>query len=323
VLFCEQSVDSYEQSDIVSVAPEAFCHLLGSKLVGKTKDKGKLMDTRYVLAGKEVIGLYFSSNSSMPCRQFSPLLVEVYDACKRSGKSFEVVYISSDSDESSFKNCHNTHPWLALPYKEHDIKKALRKNYGIPGIPSLVLLDGSTGEIITINGRELLAMDSIGANFPWRSTVPLPSLWEVLGAHVVRNGPYMEEGAQEPLSYLRGEGKVIGIYFAASWCAACRAFTPKLVKTYNAVKAAGKKFEIIFVSSDTSREDFNQYLLTMPWTAIPLGEKRAGDLAKRFHVTGVPLLVLLDGDSGALINRDGRKAIIADPKGARFPWQLA
>ena len=60
------------------------------------------------------------------------------------------------------------------------------------------------------------------------------------------------EGDTVDVSELRGAGKTIGLYFSAHWCPPCKAFTPKLVETFGAVKAAGKQFEMIFISSDRS-----------------------------------------------------------------------
>ena len=51
-------------------------------------------------------------------------------------------------------------------------------------------------------------------------------------------------------------GKVKLIYFSAHWCGPCRGFTPQLAKTYEALKAAGKNMELVFVSSDRGEEDF-------------------------------------------------------------------
>ena len=45
-------------------------------------------------------------------------------------------------------------------------------------------------------------------------------------------------------------GKVLGLYFSASWCGPCRSFTPKLSAKYRELTEAGKNFEIIFVSAD-------------------------------------------------------------------------
>jgi len=37
-------------------------------------------------------------------------------------------------------------------------------------------------------------------------------------------------------------------------------------------------------------------------------------------VKGIPVLVLVDADSGSLITDGGRRAVIEDPEGKSFPW---
>lgn len=57
-------------------------------------------------------------------------------------------------------------PWLALPYSLRDLKKSLAEKYKCKGIPYLVLLNGSTGEIVSLEGRS--AVTSGGAEaFPF------------------------------------------------------------------------------------------------------------------------------------------------------------
>lgn len=69
-------------------------------------------------------------------------------------------------------------------------------------------------------------------------------------------------------------------------CGPCRQFTPTLAKFYSKAKETGKKFEVVFASSDNSDEEFKDYLATMPWWAIPYGDKRKKLLSKRFEVEG-------------------------------------
>ena len=45
-----------------------------------------------------------------------------------------------------------------------------------------------------------------------------------------------------------GEDGVVGLYFSAHWCPPCQFFTPELVKYYEKLKAASKKFEVVFIS---------------------------------------------------------------------------
>jgi thiol-disulfide isomerase/thioredoxin len=54
---------------------------------------------------------------------------------------------------------------------------------------------------------------------------------------------------------------LIGLYFSASWCPPCKAFTPLLTEFYNtAKKTCPDEFEIIFVSSDRTQEEFDEYV---------------------------------------------------------------
>ena len=69
------------------------------------------------------------------------------------GKSFEIVFLSSDKSEDDFKEYYNEMPWVALPFTKKDLKTKLAEKYDCKGIPYLVLLDGKTGETIprTVN----------------------------------------------------------------------------------------------------------------------------------------------------------------------------
>ena len=67
--------------------------------------------------------------------------------------------------------------------------------------------------------------------------------------------------------------KIIMIYFSAHWCPPCRGFTPQLAAKYKAT-AAEQQIEVVFVSSDRDQASFMEYYGTMPWLAIPQGDKR-------------------------------------------------
>merc|ERR1711920_34985 len=118
-------------------------------------------------------------------------------------------------------------------------------------------------------------------------------------------------------------GKTVGIYFSAHWCPPCRGFTPQLVESYNTMTAAGKAFEIVFVSSDRDEAAFAEYFGEMPWLALPYAKRELkAKLSKKFKVNGIPTLVIIDSD-GKTITTDGREAIDSDPAGQSFPWKPA
>ena len=198
--------------------------------------------------------------------------------------------------------------WLALPYEDRARKEALSKRFKVSGIPSLVFVT-DTGELITTDGRSAIMDDPEGAEFPWTPK----TFAESLGTSFIGQGG--ETVSEEAI-----RGKTLGIYFSAHWCPPCRGFTPKLVETYKKVKAAGRDFEVIFVSSDRDQHSFDEYFAEMPWLAVPHGDSRKGALSKLFEVEGIPTLVII-GPDGKIINTEGTSAVGSDPDGAEYPWK--
>ena len=84
--------------------------------------------------------------------------------------------------------------------------------------------------------------------------------------------------------------KYVALYFIASWCGPCHAFTPVLTKIYHAVP----ELEVIFVSLDRREKDFQEYLAHMPWHAIPFAEEQLrDDLSESLKVAGIPAVVVV------------------------------
>jgi len=99
-----------------------------------------------------VIGIYFSAHWCPPCRAFTPQLARVYNECKEKGKSFDIVFVSSDSGHDGFLEYFEMMPWHALPFSDRDTKEELSNKFGVRGIPSLVLVKPD-GSVITKAGR--------------------------------------------------------------------------------------------------------------------------------------------------------------------------
>ncbi|KAG8463698.1 hypothetical protein KFE25_003971 [Diacronema lutheri] len=290
-----------------------FVDLLGPTVATKS---GLMKPTAEALEGKEVVGLYFSAHWCGPCRAFTPQLASTYTAIMGAGKAFEIVFISSDRDEGSFDSYWSEQPWPALPYAARGEKAALSRKYKVQGIPTLVLLDGKTGKVLTTDGREVLSSDAEG--FPW----PQKSVLDLLGgadAQLLTSPAAGGDGDDVRVGELWGKKK-LGVYFSAHWCPPCKAFTPKLIEVYKALKQSGRDdFEFVFVSSDRSTNEFSEYFGSQPWLGIPPGDPRKAALSRRFGVEGIPTFVMLD-ERGATINANARGAVMADPTGARFPW---
>jgi nucleoredoxin len=283
----------------------AFKALCGDKILTKDGE----VDTEIALGGKKAVAFYFSAHWCPPCRGFTPKLAEWYTKSYKA-KGLEVVFVSSDRDEEAFDEYYAEQPWLSLPYAARDIKAKLSKKFKVNGIPSLVIF-GPDGETITTDGRAAVSDDPTGERLPWKP----PTFWEALGDTFLQGS----EGETVDVDDIKGEGKYIGLYFSAHWCPPCRSFTPALAKAYKESLKA-KSLEIIFVSSDKSQAEFKEYYDTMPWLAIPNGDKRKGLLSSRFGVSGIPTLVIVDGATGETINTNGTGKVRSDPTGAEFPW---
>ena len=93
------------------------------------------------------------------------------------------------------------------------------------------------------------------------------------------------------------EGKTVGVYFSASWCGPCRAFTPKLVKFHRQV-AKKNNFEIVFVSSDKDEQAMFDYMKKngMPWYALPFSAEQKKALKEELKVGGIPTLAVFGKD---------------------------
>jgi len=115
--------------------------------------------------------------------------------------------------------------------------------------------------------------------------------------------------------------KVIGIYFSAHWCPPCKSFTPILAQAYNEMKEEDADgLEIVFVSSDQSQQQFEEYYGEMPWVAVPFGDERKGQLGSKFSVTGIPMLVIVNGSTGEVISTNGRGDVASQGPGALQGW---
>ena len=113
----------------------------------------------------------------------------------------------------------------------------------------------------------------------------------------------MRNGAVDGLTadHLAGT-KVYGVYFSAAWCPPCRAFTPELVKTYNAIKQRHPEFEVIFVSGDHDERSMKKYMADyrMPWPALRFQDVRTKSVLSGYYADGIPNLVFIDGNGRVL-----------------------
>lgn len=67
-----------------------------------------------------ITGVYFSAHWCPPCRAFTPHLAKKYETWKKAGHPFEIIFVSSDRDQSSFDDYYKEMPWLTVPYDDEE-----------------------------------------------------------------------------------------------------------------------------------------------------------------------------------------------------------
>ena len=83
------------------------------------------------------------------------------------GKEIEIIFVSSDGDESSFTEYYGSMPWVSLPFSNRAAKDNLSAMFGVRGIPTMIVLDGTTGKVVDRDGRTTVVTARGNTNSVW------------------------------------------------------------------------------------------------------------------------------------------------------------
>ena len=145
------------------------------------------------------------------------------------------------------------------------------------------------------------------------SAEPTPALRGFFGDELLT-----DKGQKADLSELNG--KVIALYFSASWCPPCRAFTPLTVDLAKKLQGQEKPFAIVLVGCDQTRQKALDYMKSHKMTGYLLPPEADSNraLCKRYHVSGIPYLVVVD-DTGKTLDPSARATVQSRSGSA---WQI-
>ncbi|PAA85935.1 hypothetical protein BOX15_Mlig001154g3, partial [Macrostomum lignano] len=119
-----------------------------------------------LLPGKKIM-LYFSAHWCPPCRSFTPVLAKFYAEAKAANKAVECVFVSCDRDEASMWSYMNeSHgDYYVVPFDAEE-RKGLSEQYGVSGIPCLVVVD-EEGKVLQKNARNDVQAGNVGCIDGW------------------------------------------------------------------------------------------------------------------------------------------------------------
>ena len=118
--------------------PKSFGEVWPDQIIASKDSDAAMLDTASIK--DKYLALYFSAHWCPPCRAFTPKLSAAYTKLKALRSDVEFVFVSSDRDESAFKEYHDTMSFCAIPFELRDAKAALSKLFDVRGIPTLVML---------------------------------------------------------------------------------------------------------------------------------------------------------------------------------------
>lgn len=134
-----------------------------------------------------------------------------------------------------------------------------------------------------------------------------------------------ENGAVKPWAPERMAGaRFIALYFSASWCGPCRAFTPELVDAYGKIRALYPEFEVVHVNLDRSPAAMADYLRDdkMPWPALAWAATSGAKEINRYAGGGIPCLVLVDRDGKVLSDTYRRGRYVGPSAVVDDTWKI-
>jgi peroxiredoxin len=118
--------------------------------------------------------------------------------------------------------------------------------------------------------------------------------FELVG-EVFKNGSAMK--ASIHLSDIKTKYKLV--IFGGSWCNQCRAEMIQLLPRYNKWKTKG--VEVVFVSLDTDKNEFENFTAPFPFYSACDYKKWDTQAAKDYYVSSSPTIFLLDSDNKIIL----------------------
>lgn len=134
------------------------------------------VSTEEILARNDVVGLLFSTTWCRACRAFTQKLKKVVPSLQENGIKFEPIWFNSiDKPEDALRYMqansskrNPAYPWAAHPLDAIPERQEILKHFNVRALPTLLLVDTKTGEVLTEQGFPALSgkVSATGERFP-------------------------------------------------------------------------------------------------------------------------------------------------------------
>ena len=134
------------------------------------------------------------------------------------------------------------------------------------------------------------------------------------------------------LTYALEHSDLVALYFAASWCGMSTPVSHILDETFGTNSGDGiilsldgerKPLSIVYVSSDRSLEDYNNYIEGRNWLAVPYDSPQITQLKQHFHTCArpemevlgiereheIPTIIVIDSKDHEVLTSEGVKDV--------------
>ena len=142
--------------------------------------------------------------------------------------------------------------------------------------------------------------------------------------NIVHNSRALSQFSE--LSFALQNSDLVALYFAASWCPMSTPISIALDKAFGnsndvltSEKEGRKKLSIVYVSSDKTIEEYNEYIKNRNWLAVPFDSPQRNQLKRHFSTCAhrelkelgfdrkheIPTIIIIDSKSQGVITTSG------------------
>ncbi|KAH8054645.1 C2 domain-containing protein [Aureococcus anophagefferens] len=225
---------------------------------------------------------------------------------KRSAPALAAPVVFDADGDSATVTWSGGSPPFALQYALADDEAALGVNGGGPWKLAAARINGHVARKKNLQSGKKYAWrvkESDAPNCAWsracdESPIPVPHAFmpRVFGEFLADKG-----GAKRPTGIALA-GKVVAVYAGASWDDGSNEFEPRLARDYAALKAAGKPFEVVWLSEENDEFEHARHQASIPWFSVPYKRAERETALEHFHISSLPRLVIISPAGKVLVD---------------------